>query len=873
MAESYGKIPRKEWLQALVALYPELLDLQLKVDSSPERRNKKPNPQAASETLFGEGAHLDGDYSEFDATISFIELLLTAKRGDYAGFVGSQPEAVRLKPSSFELLSEFVNRLTPTPEHLDAAIVGAVLHDLGKIKLFGELVSSLKKELFTDHDEILFHAISSIPIITRSNTRLRTDLRNLNIASFNTGGFELPQLVQGENLAFHCQNLPALGLEAFDWMSLRSIFDAAGAAGGQSPLYSPIMIEPVFQIYWKGYRFVREKLEQGLSGREIYREYLRYRGEELGFDMTKPIGFAQTRIALWNRITKEGADTELVAKAFESLPAGARAVLVDELNADGIETPATFLYYSPGFSIGFLKSELYKSRRPLALEDQLRFIFQLMFKAQKLRAQEKTQLLTVNLNELASVAEKNPERLFSDNLTIEKTDAKKAEPKLTPYPQLTADGLREMSSLAEIPGKNVIIFTIGGGSDILRADEVVPLFEAAGKKVLALASIVRWEAAPSSRFPDPKTRWVINNHGGKIFDEVFRILPETTSPTASSPTDPYARFFEPIAAKNGIPTFRIHLSDSFSLAQQAQSILNQLPEKPNLILFLDSGGDSLEQTESPYASTTRQDGKVLQLLQPLKAWNPDSDIKTLIVSPGIDAPLDIGRSLTKHHAAYYKIRPEEAERIANARADLQVPFSRMTDAWRKSLQGVRGWLITALPRASIENPNGQGNPLVYLHDLTPSYLLLDYAEHLKLIGASEIPAPPQPNSAPTIWALSEEIAQFVEHFDHSDRRASQSKFLEQIEKLRAILGEAWIPTTKLSAAQTSTHVIGAVIASSWSHPGESVEIFEGLSLGSQNIADASERPFFATLIQTRDGRRIELTEAKQFTIFTKANPQ
>lgn len=339
-------------------LYPEIQWLTSKVHISPEDANAKPHPLSPSVALHG------SLHPEVDRTITSVVALQQILAGDYNGFTQGQPEAIRLKPESFNKIRSIFTRVLAKDgsdparleidgDKLDALIAYMAIHDLGKSKAFSNVVESVTLKVDADHDRILVYGLTSEPMLALSYSRLPEKFRKLILAGMEAD-FNMGQFAQAENIPASMKKLEGLSPEAFDFYFVHLFLDVAGASGVKNPLGSQLMIEPVFGGFSAGYDFL-PALARGDSPEVVYDRFLKDRADKVGLPLESKRDRAVMRLALQTRAINP-AKAKQVSEVFHSLPKNVQDLLVKELNVNGTDDGmGTLQYYSPALIANAIK--------------------------------------------------------------------------------------------------------------------------------------------------------------------------------------------------------------------------------------------------------------------------------------------------------------------------------------------------------------------------------------------------------------------------------------------------------------------------------------------------------------------------------------
>ncbi|MDB5037710.1 MAG: hypothetical protein JWQ35_1238 [Bacteriovoracaceae bacterium] len=712
-------------LQALIKLYPELRWLTYKTDASPEAegvvRNGSPSLQ-----VFG------AKYDEFDRSIVGITTMQQVLLGDYEGFITPQNPKIALSRASFEDMRKFLQVVVPNDEAMDAMLAFMSIHDLGKVKSFVRLVKGITLQIDADHDKVLVQGLHEEPIIAPSFIRLSDHYRKL-ILDGLAADFNMGQFVQGENVAASVKGLIKLNGEAMNFYLAHVLYDIAGAAGGAFPVGSKIMTEPVYAGFKDGVKAL-QVLPDGQSPENVYKQNLNSRLQPFlpKFDPNKSEDYALGRLALMSRFT--GAeDLKIIAGTLSGLPESTEKLLVEGLNATGIGNWAVLPYYAPALienlKIGLADKTDHPRQKSILLA--MRILAQVYAQAKRAFINYHGEgVLTVDLNQMATLAKKNPAALETGKIVLKFEGKEKA---IAQFENTTSIDLTEFPKINHIgeaiPGKRILPIGVGGGSDIMQAVQLGLMARRSGKEVPAVISFRT--AKPESQGGDGKTapERKLENHGGEIYPGVFRVLSTTTGT---------GRFLENIPADE-IKVYQITLDSTRSVQDQMNAVLKDVGSIDTLVA-VDTGGDSLypitHESTNEGRATPDQDLFVLKELALGK-----TPVISAVIAPGIDSPENASQILKAANARFYKPDKSEQSEIEGKynswdfTGENPARFGKTAFAWQKALSGYRGVIPINLPVQIVLDPKNPWDPFVNLQDATAGIMFMNLHDHLKAIGA------------------------------------------------------------------------------------------------------------------------------------------
>lgn len=729
-----------EHVAGLVENYPELAWLTGAVDATPEA-SINAEGKTLSERAFG-ARHI-----ELDRTLVGILVLKWILNGDYEAFTACQKTG-KLSQGSFDELREYAQRILPNDEAVDAMIACMVINDLGKIKAIVARLQADTGVVEVDHDRVLLTALTQNPGISPSFNRLSEHFRSLILrgleARWNGG-----QGIQAEDLDASWQGIATLDQDALDFYLLHLVCDVAGAAGQFVQNGSVVMAEDT----WTGFKLIIKALDTLKSGGNVIdarSSYLDMRGELLGLDAEDPEGRALTVIGcMLRKFDMESADQ--ICRVFDQLEAGTQAILVREMNQNGIDNLGTLLYYSPALLANAIKTHTDPQKAGGTFEEALTMglntmarIYHQVFRA--CRKREDRGVVTVMVSAVADVAARDPRELAHSEFVLVPR-GENFEVAVRRKSRINARAFEQILSLGELPGQRIGVWGIGGGSDCLQA-AILADFLAKNGKDLAFVGSVRTKKT-GSQGADGKIgeQREVENHGGEIFSDVFLITPETRGS---------GRFLEFLPADR-YPVYLVMDRVDGTVTAQMQAVIDACGGVDTVIL-VDTGGDALfsvanDETDQT-KSTPDQDLRILQAADGLKNVRVIScEFACGVDAPGEDDPKDAQTVMRDAEARFYRVLAGEAEiargRYAEWRKRRQERagssfLGKTPLAFEAALDGMQGYSCLDIDEALVLDRANPWHPFIYVDggmdagevaSAMDGLFFMELDAHLKSIGA------------------------------------------------------------------------------------------------------------------------------------------
>lgn len=749
IAKILPRVTDEQALALLKANYSELLTwLSQKTDATAEgSQSKTPGKYGVEKNLTPSELLFGSDITEVNRTAVGFLALKWILADDYGSFTANQAPPIKLKQESFAELRDYVLSVLKTPLDVDAMIVMILTNDLGKVKRFHELAEKAIGRAIVDHDQILFVGFNDWPEMSPNFLRLHDKQKSWILNGLNMGaGLNIAQFAQAENLpaSLAAVKVVAGKPEAFEFKFVEMLLDVAGASGHIDSNGAKVMIEPVFQNFMLARRALTQVID-GHSLREGYDQILVAKNNLLvklganSLEVNRPRDRALLRLLTLRRTTNLAQSSELI-EVFSRLPANVQALLISELNVDGIEDGLGILpYYAPALINNALsKLANVKDGSRLALSTTMTAmarVFQLA-RVGELKGRSGNGVLTINLESLAAYTlteayAQDPESLLNQEYELfqQNGDENSFGVKLEAHKSIARVSFKALDSFASLPGKTVAVLGIGGGSDGIQAAQMALMLKAAGKEVKFVGSVRTEKTASQSANGHIGEARTVQNHGGELIDGVFKVLPNSSGS---------GRFLENLPADQ-VPMYLIVDHQNGTLTDRMQTLVNRLGGA-DLLIAVDTGGDALypvaANADEPGRATPDQDLRVLQAFSKLK----NSTLFSAIVATGVDSPVDAETVLKNAGAKYYSLSKKETEQVLQNYRAWQMDgssdnrYGKTAFAWQLALSGKLGLQTMPLPERVVVDKTNPWNPFIIIDDTMGGIFFMQLEGHIKVLS-------------------------------------------------------------------------------------------------------------------------------------------
>lgn len=733
--KSYERVDDLERARQLTGRFPELEASILNYTHATPEQSVKAQSGA---TVFGElyPEYNSASLSEADRAYVSVRALDWVRDGDYASFTACQPASTRLTPDSFLWLQRHTKEVLDVVagvEVMRIMMVGAVsvaqtdlaINDLGKlgalqdrVKQFSNLPGSV------DHDVLMLRGLSEDATLSPSFWALMPEQRELVLDGLRSG-VNISQIMQLENVPASLTGLAEISEPARKLHMFHSLYDLAGAAGHKVQNGSVTVSEPTLQ----NYRNVIESLE-GLgtdkTAQEAYDEYVSRKAFEFGLDARVPEDYAVTRLATMMRKSNP-EEAQQIRAVFEGLHVNTQAILTAELTRSGIDDGiATLIYYAPALLLNLQQqaetSEQWDTYIATGLTTMAR-LFQAGRTRGFVQGSSENAVQTILSADIAKAAAEAPLKLNTEEIEL-LNDGFDVDALLRPVLSIDINAFRRLVSLADIPGKRIVIVGMGGGSDGVQGAVFAKLFERVGKTCAAVVSVRDLKPqSQSSEGTIAKIR-TVQNHGGEVVPGVYKVTPETRGS---------GRFLEHLPASETNMYLVTDDKDS-SLRDKLLSVIEAVGGDVDTIIGLDTGGDVLYATTGHDVADATPD----QDIRTLRAIRTIGSVATkfaMIVAPGVDSPDNAEDVLQSNGASYFEPDTKQTQEILGIYKRWHMDgtdnryFGKTPLAWQAMLKSSNPNEIMTLdlPRSVVTSRTNPWNPYVLAQPAMRGAFVMDLA--------------------------------------------------------------------------------------------------------------------------------------------------
>lgn len=602
----------------------------------------------------------------------------------YDAFIDCQKKSSRLPPENilpFEYFKKLKGLVDGIPSELQEVFrAGLIYGDLGKSLEVQTYVRDEMGHNHANHDRILMR-------VMRDRTATETFMPSLLafdedqqeiLLAMNESGFHLGQYQKFESLPVDLESFVELPPELRDMIMLNGLFDIAGAQGDRVQNGSVTLTKNTFEAFWQARESFQDMPEGTLKEKAMhaYSSYMEARNQEHGFDLETPEGEAFTRYVSQLRVLRKN-EIAMVPEVFEDyLSPETRILFVNLLTQTGYEPEgAIWFEYGPASArnvFNKIKIERFATLERVIKsgdidaatrgEAQRTIILEALMHSMTIPARLRSgarklvvpnTVTIVNASQIAHTAENDLVRILTEEITIDPVGDDEGMAKLEPVPQATIqERLTTMEHLRRTDGVTLYIGA-GGGSDCDTARIVAE-------------TIVGDKNAPVVSFPGVEAQ-DIHGYAEQIAPNVY------LASDATYFTGKRIRSFEKYAVEGG-PCYIISGTGEAGYAQldSALEAINRhvqetTGQKVTQVVTVDTAGDVFEPTRS--GKPMRRDHHTLAAAGRLAQTFGIEDEFTVVVTPGPDAPKDLGRVTAELPVSGYDMAPhaEEIIRIYESR--------------------------------------------------------------------------------------------------------------------------------------------------------------------------------------------------------------
>lgn len=275
-------------------------------------------------------------------------------------------------------------------------------------------------------------------------------------------------------------------------------------------------------------------------------------------------------------------------------------------------------------------------------------------------------------------------------------------------------------------GKSVYI-GIGGGSDVVQAAQVATIAE----KPIACIISVRADKTQSQGDKNTQIgmKRTVENHGGEVVPNVYRIRPETIG---------NGRFMENIPTQTGAPVYLVLDSGNGQLSYQIESAIKDAGGAENIVC-IDTGGDCLYLAQNDANSTAKatpdQDYATLKAVHQLSGYRKFS----CVLATGVDAPDYADEVLSTAQAQFATLSPKQAETLLQnyqkwgMDGSTQSIIGKTPLALQNALRHKEGLTVLDLPERVVTDKNNPWNPFVVMTEPMRFIAVMDLDKHFNAV--------------------------------------------------------------------------------------------------------------------------------------------
>ncbi|MGW7041908.1 DUF6829 domain-containing protein [Streptomyces avermitilis] len=634
---------------------------------------------------------------------------------------GLQRRLAGLAPDQFQELHRLVREVLPDHGSLRAARYYLAVHDTGKNPRLRRAVGAAPDE---DHDTVLAALVGTeryaaarralLPTFDRLAPRYQRVIREA--CQWPLG---YAKLFQGEvpagPLAVVEQHL---GAAARDLDIVKSIMDVAGARGHLDETVSATLTAGSWLRMSALNRTLREHGTVGAAQRLdgfLDGEAARLSGAEPAFELRDPRERrALARLACHLRITDRQGFARLVEE-FRSQPRAVRAILLEELNRDGISSRATLPHYGPALMLRISAA----TTQRFALTFYAHLLQEAHIADHGARAAGTGGFVVADLEPLARAARPHTGQVrFSESEGV-------LRPRILTH--RTGGDFPAADLGARLRGEVGVVIGIGGGSDCVQAAMLRLLFKRRfGMRDACVVSVRR----PEHQLRDPAPR---------LGTATVEIL-------AGARAAGSWRFLEDVPLEGDDPARMVLLSalDPETVRDDIATIAAM--NGATVLIGVDTGGDSLYRESADVHradASPGQDHRVLAALAALAAGHPELTVLSTVVAPGVDSPPYAEAVLAEAGAACIELDATDTRTVLRQYAvwgmDGSNPdrYGKTPLAWLSALRGKSGLAALRLPDARVLSNDDPWRCFLDVHPGMRRILVMDALRHAVAVGVHE----------------------------------------------------------------------------------------------------------------------------------------
>lgn len=672
---------------------------------------------------------LDAEKKRTQCSLNCLGYIYEGGEESYAKLTEVQNESVRLTPEQFSGLHEWFTGTLDTPEKLETMQYIMVIHDMGKSgRVYDQMGIDPKS---VDHDEVLINLLNDprydeqrhnlLPTFSKlpaANQKIVADVLSTRL---NYG-----QFLQAEAPAAVLDGVPEdLDETTRNMYVMHAMLDIAGVVGHVKPDSSIILTSPTYMSMVRAGAALSSTELNGAV--ERYNAYLGYRAEQFGVNLEGQYALgvmeakAKVRLGCMLRYASPEQFGPL-NDSFDTLPLAVKAILISELNKDGINDRATLPYYGPAL----LKALTDKEPMDTSLIYFAHVLQEAHIADKAARAAGETGVVTAELGDIT--------RAFNQgNLEIRHGTVRFNKIGSTLIPEFLDSKLGNLDSLTDfedgetLRGKRILLVGMGGGSDVIQATMLGKIFvEKYGSETAGIVSVRDGEKP-------------LINPGRRISSDTVEITHETEAGSNW-------RFLEgiPLEGDDAVnPMFILGNTDVKVVKQNISELAKTL--NIDVIVGVDTGGDSLYRVTSTahdkVITTPDQDHAVLEALAIVSAQDVVERVYSVVIAPGVDTPDYALKIMGLADATKVDLAPSDKDLIQRTYAAWHMDgtaseegrYGKTPFAWLKAIGGTQGLTSLGLPVANVTSAT---NPWRNFIDITPAMseiVIMEAVKHHSVI--------------------------------------------------------------------------------------------------------------------------------------------
>lgn len=303
----------------------------------------------------------------------------------------------------------------------------------------------------------------------------------------------------------------------------------------------------------------------------------------------------------------------------------------------------------------------------------------------------------------------------------------------------------KQTNFSELPGNNVVVIGIGGGSDGCQAAQEALCMERAGKTVKGVFDVRRIKDCTPEKIEQLDRAIREQNAGERIGNtHAWRITKEIAGIESLFGS---GRFMSHVPAGDVSMYLLLDNVDGVDTADTLKAALAHIGDV-NAVYAADTGGDALfplhagEDLDISH-TTPDQDAAVLQALYRVQQ-SPDNSMffGSTIIAAGIDTPDDARERLQMAHATYINVMDSDAESVLEKYTEWDMTgdnpsrFGVTPFVWQMALRSEFGARSLPLPIQNIVNRKNPWSPFRVVLPGMNGIFVMPLEKHIQSISGT-----------------------------------------------------------------------------------------------------------------------------------------